>query len=120
MAVNVRGRSYKIAAVVDLTPRREGVLFAHGAQFGGHALYIKDGRLKYVYNYLGIAAQEVVATVDAARPGPACCGVEFTKEGQDSARRPPEPSPSTSTAKKAGERTDQDPERQVQPLRARD
>ena len=57
------------------------MIFAHGAQFGGHAHYIKDGRLKYNYNYLGLAAQELVA--DAALPtGPCVVGVEFTKSGQ--------------------------------------
>ncbi len=81
VAVNVRGRSFTIAASVDLTSDASGVIFAHGAQFGGHALYIKDGRLKYNYNYLGLAAQELVA--DAALPtGPCVVGVEFTKSGQ--------------------------------------
>jgi len=51
VAVNVRGRSFKIAAEVDVqTPEASGVLFAHGSKFGGHALYLKDGKLKYVYN----------------------------------------------------------------------
>ena len=67
VAANLRGRSFKIAAEVDLhTAEASGVIFAHGAQFGGHALYIKDGQLKYVYNYLGLAAQELVV-----RHGPA-------------------------------------------------
>ena len=30
-----------------------GVLFSHGARFGGHALYVKDRKLKYVYNFVG-------------------------------------------------------------------
>ena len=82
VAVNIRGRSFKIAAEVDITPRRRvALLFAHGHQFGGHALYLKDGKLKYVYNYLG-----------RERPGgrlrrgradrQAVLGVEFTKESQ--------------------------------------
>ena len=63
MAVNIRNRSYTIAAEVDLSDGgRRGVLFAHGAQFGGHALYVKDGTLKYVYNFFGLAEQIVVAT----------------------------------------------------------
>ena len=34
------------------TPRRRsGVLFSQGSRFGGHALYIKDGQLKYAYNW---------------------------------------------------------------------
>jgi arylsulfatase len=81
VAVNVRGRSFKIAAEVDLTKDASGVIFAHGHHFGGHALYIKDGKLKYVYNYLGEGAQRLVA--DAALPaGPCVVGVEFTKESQ--------------------------------------
>ena len=30
------------------------MLFAHGSRFGGHALYIKDRKLKYVYNFVGL------------------------------------------------------------------
>ena len=30
---------------------QEGVLLSAGNQFGGYVLYIKDNRLKYVYNY---------------------------------------------------------------------
>jgi arylsulfatase len=79
VAVNLRGRSYKIAAEVDLTPTASGVIFAHGSKFGGHALYIKDGRLKYVYNYLGMDEQTLVA--DAALPvGPCVVGVEFVMD----------------------------------------
>src|SRR5262249_11835524 len=49
-AVNVRNRSYTIAAEVDIqTPEASGVLFSHGARFGGHSLYIKDRTLKYAY-----------------------------------------------------------------------
>jgi arylsulfatase len=29
------------------------VLLAHGARFGGYALYVKDRRLHYVHNYVG-------------------------------------------------------------------
>jgi arylsulfatase len=55
------------------------VLFAHGSHFGGHALYIKDGVLKYVYNYLGM--EEQVLTADAKLPTGHCTlGLEFTKQ----------------------------------------
>ena len=60
-AVNVRNRSYAIGAVVDIPgPGAEGVLFAHGSRFGGHALYVKDNRLHYVYNFVGMLEQIVV------------------------------------------------------------
>jgi arylsulfatase len=82
VAVNVRGRSYKIAAEVEIqSPEAGGVLFAHGHAFGGHALYVKDGKLKYVYDYLGIAEQVVESSTDV--PSGVCVlGVDFTKESQ--------------------------------------
>ena len=58
VAVNVRGRSYKIIADVDLTADAHGVIFAHGSRFGGHALFIKDRKLYYVYNFLGIKPEQ--------------------------------------------------------------
>ena len=78
VAVNVRGRSFEIAAEVDLTKDASGVIFAHGSKFGGHALYVKDGTLKYVYNYLG--REEQILAASAALPtGPCVLGIEFTK-----------------------------------------
>ncbi|HMK11493.1 MAG TPA: arylsulfatase [Acidimicrobiales bacterium] len=62
-AVNIRNRSYSIAVEVNVqTPEAGGVLFSHGARFGGHALYIKDGTLKYVYNFVGLREQLVEST----------------------------------------------------------
>ena len=79
VAVNIRGRSYKIAAEVELTTSAAGVLFAHGAKFGGHALYLKDRKLKYVYDYLGLEAQ-VLESDEELTPGNHVLGVEFTKD----------------------------------------
>ncbi len=42
-AANVHNVSYKALADVTLTPQSEGIIFAHGSRFGGHALFIKDG-----------------------------------------------------------------------------
>ena len=42
-AANVHNVSYKVLAEVELTPDTEGVIFAHGSRFGGHALFVKDG-----------------------------------------------------------------------------
>ena len=47
--------------------------------FGGHALYLKDGKLKYVYNYLGMAEQMVVSDRNVPT-GQCVLGVEFKKE----------------------------------------
>src|SRR4029079_9201799 len=52
VGVNIRGRSYKIVADAITSSDSHGVIFAHGSRFGGHALFIKDRRLYYVYNFL--------------------------------------------------------------------
>jgi arylsulfatase A-like enzyme len=64
-AVNVRGRSYVIGALVDVpSPGAQGVLFAMGSRFGGHALYVKDNHLVYVNNFVGAEEQRVVGSED--------------------------------------------------------
>ena len=64
-SVNIRNRSFAIGALVDIPePGAEGVLFAHGSRFGGHALYVKDNRLHYVYNFVGMLEQKIDATED--------------------------------------------------------
>ena len=64
-AVNIRNRSFAIGALVDIPAAgAEGVLFAHGARFGGHALYVKENRLHYVNSFVGIVEQKIDATED--------------------------------------------------------
>jgi arylsulfatase A-like enzyme len=80
VAANTRGRSFKILAEVELTsPDAEGVIFAHGSRFGGHALFLKDQKLWYVYNFLGIPPEQqfVSGKLDVGRH---VLGMEFTKE----------------------------------------
>ena len=43
------------------TAEAGGVIFSQGSRFGGHALYVKDGRLVYVYNFVGEHVQTVVS-----------------------------------------------------------
>ena len=55
-AVNVKNRSHTITAYVEIPEGgAEGVLLAHGSWFAGYALYVQDGRLHYVHNFLGLA-----------------------------------------------------------------
>ena len=80
VAVNVRGRSYKILADVEITdPNCSGVIFAHGSRFGGHALFIKDKKLHYVYNFLGIKPEQTFVSSPLA-PGKHTLGMEFIRE----------------------------------------
>jgi arylsulfatase len=80
-AANIRNRSFTIAAEVEIeTPEAGGVLLAQGARFGGHALYLKDGLLKYVYNFAGIAEQLVVAS-ERVPTGKCVLSAAFLREG---------------------------------------
>jgi arylsulfatase len=79
-AVNVRGRSYKILADVEITdPNCSGVIFAHGSRFGGHSLFIKDKKLTYVYNFLGIKPEQKFVSGEL-KPGKYTLGMEFIRE----------------------------------------
>ena len=83
-SVNIRNRSYAIGALVDIpAPGAEGVLFAHGARFGGHALYIKDNRLHYVYSFVGSFEQKIVATEDVPTGERLILSAAFEKDGED-------------------------------------
>ena len=82
VAVNVRNRSYKILANVDITDAKAGgVIFAHGSRFGGHALFIKDHKLYYVYNFLGIKPEQKFVSKVELKPGKYTLGMEFTRTG---------------------------------------
>jgi arylsulfatase len=81
VAPNIRNRSYTIAveATID-TEEAGGVLFAHGSRFGGHALYIKDRKLKYVYNFAGLDEQIVESTAEVPT-GHVVLSASFERDG---------------------------------------
>jgi hypothetical protein len=59
------------------------VIFAHGSWFGGHALYVKDNRLHYVYNFVGMVEQKVAATEDLPTGENLILSASFEKAGED-------------------------------------
>jgi arylsulfatase len=80
VAASIRGRSYKIIANIEITDANcSGVIFAHGSSFGGHSLFIKDKKLYYVYNFLGIKPEQVL-TSGILKPGKYTVGMEFIRE----------------------------------------
>ena len=82
--MNIRNRSYTIGSLVDIPgPDAEGVLFAHGARFGGHALYVKDHRLHYIYNFVGMLEQKVDGTEDLPVGEDLILSASFDKDGED-------------------------------------
>jgi hypothetical protein len=83
-AVNLRNRSFAIAAVVDIPEAgAEGVLFAHGSRFGGHALYIKDNRLHYVNSFVGRVEQKIASDQELPTGKQLILSAAFEKEGED-------------------------------------
>ena len=59
------------------------MLFAHGSRFGGHSLYVKDNRLHYVNNYIGMLEQKIVATADLPTGTNLILSASFDKTGND-------------------------------------
>ena len=59
------------------------MLFAPGARFGGHALYVKDNRLHYVYSFVGLMEQKIVATEDIPIGDNVILSASFEKDGED-------------------------------------
>jgi arylsulfatase len=83
-AVNVRNRSFTIGALVDIPGvDASGVLFSHGALFGGHALYVKDNRLHYVNNFVGMMEQKVDGTEELPVGENLLLSASFAKDGED-------------------------------------
>ncbi len=117
VAPNIRNRSYTIAAEVEVeTPEAGGVLFSQGSRFGGHALYVKGGKLKYVYNWIGEHVQTVES--DVADPDGARRPLGLVREGErgHADRGDAEPLHPGREGRRA---EDHDPARQVRPGRRR-
>ena len=82
-AVSIINRSYSIRAEVEIAASRaEGVIFAHGSRFGGHTLYVKDGRLHYIYNWRGDIEQKISSS-KLVPTGASTLSAIFTKEGEN-------------------------------------
>ncbi|WP_312166846.1 arylsulfatase [Phenylobacterium sp.] len=79
-AASTHGRSFKVFAEVEFTGDSEGVIFAQGSRFGGYTLFVKGGKLVWVYNFLGVPPEQRLAA-DAPKSGKQIVGVEFEKSG---------------------------------------
>jgi arylsulfatase len=81
VAVNVRGRSHRVTAEVEIPPEgAEGVLLAQGSRLGGFTLFVQDGRLQYVHNYVGRAEHHLAADAPL-EPGPHTLAFAFDSDG---------------------------------------
>lgn len=79
-APNLRDVSHSIAVEIERNADDEGVLVAHGGVSGGYALYVKDGRLHYHYNFAGTHYK---ISSEAELPAGRCqLRMEFAKSGR--------------------------------------
>ena len=80
-AVEPRGQSYSVVADVTVdTTGAEGVLYKQGCAHGGHVLFIQDGRLHYVYNFLG-EREQLISSSSAVPLGRHLFGIRFSPTG---------------------------------------
>ena len=63
IAPRILNRPHSITATVDIVNGAEGVLVAQGSPSGGYALYVKDHKLHYAYNFLGVQHFHVATDV---------------------------------------------------------
>jgi arylsulfatase A-like enzyme len=79
--VSIKNKSFSITADVEIPEGgANGVIIAQGGRFGGWAVYVVDGRLKFGYNVLGI--HEFTTTADSAIPaGTHQVRMEFAYDG---------------------------------------
>jgi len=80
-APELRGRSFAVLAEVTVeTTAAAGVLFKQGGAHGGHVLFIQDGRLHYVYNFLG-EREQLISSTTAIPLGEHVFGVRYSRTG---------------------------------------
>lgn len=77
----VKGKSHELIAEVDMPVQGDdGMLVTTGGRTAGYGLFIKNNRLIYVYNYLGIERTMLVSTEDVP-VGKSELRMKFTKTG---------------------------------------
>ncbi len=79
--INVKNASLTITAEVEMSKDGgNGVLLAQGGRFGGYSLYMKEGKVKYVYNWLD-AERYTIASTEKVPAGKATIRFEFAYDG---------------------------------------
>jgi arylsulfatase len=79
--INVKNKSHTITAEVEIPEGgADGVILAQGGRFAGWSLYMKDGKVSYVHNWVGLE-RYTVTTPEAVAPGKATIRYEFAYEG---------------------------------------
>ncbi len=80
--LSIKNKSNTVTAevVVPEGTTANGVIIAQGGRFGGWALYVKDGKPAYDYNFLGLQ-RFTVAADEVLEPGKSTIRFEFAYDG---------------------------------------
>src|SRR5271167_3820203 len=79
--LDIKNRSHTITAEVVIPKGgADGVIVAQGGRFAGWSLYVKDGKLKYCYNWLD-RERYTLESKDALPPGKVTVKFEFDYDG---------------------------------------
>jgi arylsulfatase A-like enzyme len=79
--INVKNKSKTITAEVEVPEKgANGAILVQGGRFGGWALYVKDGKPAYDYNFLGLQRASIAAT-EPLKPGKATIRFDFAYDG---------------------------------------
>jgi arylsulfatase A-like enzyme len=81
IAPRLLNRPHSISASVEIEDGTEGVVIAQGGSSGGYSLYLKDQKLHYAYNFLGVQ-QFHVETVSTLPKGKHQLRFEFEPTGK--------------------------------------
>jgi arylsulfatase len=83
--INVKNRSHTITAEVEIPEGGgEGVILSQGGRFAGWSLYMKDGKVSYVHNWVGKERYTITAPEPVAA-GKATIRYEFSYEPEGDA-----------------------------------
>jgi arylsulfatase len=86
VAPMIYNRPHSITAEVVIPPgSAEGVLLAQGGVSGGYVLYVRDHKLHYVYNYMGLQEFTVTSNTDVPE-GECSLRYEFEPTGAPNVR----------------------------------
>lgn len=79
--LNIKNRSISITAELDVpNDGGHGIVLAQGGRFGGWALYVKDGKPAYDYNWLGLQ-RFTIASSKKLPAGKSTIKFEFAYDG---------------------------------------
>ena len=80
VAAKVLNRAHTITVDAEVKAGDEGVLACHGSNVGGYVMFVQDGKLHYVHNYVG-AKELRVSSDKEVSPGRHSLRYEFEPTG---------------------------------------